>query len=183
MLTAKKYKFVERLKKHDSAAIKELYEIAFAYCSKYVLKNTGTLRDAENMFQETLVVLYNNIQKEDFTLTANIKTYLYGINRRLWLKYLRDVKGKNPKSIDPESYPELEDDVSDLEKKEEKEEMFLAMERAFQHLKEDCQKVIDLFHYKGKSYKEIAQILDYKESFIGKKLRICREKLKNLMQG
>ncbi|MEJ0031643.1 MAG: hypothetical protein WDO15_15265 [Bacteroidota bacterium] len=47
-------------------------------------------QDAEDVFQDAVMVLLTYITKKDFTLTCTMKTLIFAIARRLWLKQLRD---------------------------------------------------------------------------------------------
>lgn len=79
----------EDLKTENNFAIGRLYKDNFNKISKYVLNNSGNIADAEDLFQETMIVLIGKIRQEQFQLTASIDTYMYVISRNLWLKKLR----------------------------------------------------------------------------------------------
>jgi len=74
----------------NEKAIYEVYLNYFPSVEKYVLMNSGSSQDAEDIFQDTVMVLLSYIAKEDFQLTCTIKTLLFAIARRLWLKQLRN---------------------------------------------------------------------------------------------
>jgi DNA-directed RNA polymerase specialized sigma24 family protein len=72
----------------DEKAICEVYLQYFPSVEKYVLMNNGNAQDAEDIFQDTVMVLLAYIIKEDFKLTCTIKTLLFASARRLWLKQI-----------------------------------------------------------------------------------------------
>jgi len=82
----------EALKTENNFVIGKLYKDNFKKISKLVLSNSGSIADAEDLFQDTMVVLIGKIRQEKFQLTASIDTYLYAISKNLWLKKLRDHK-------------------------------------------------------------------------------------------
>lgn len=77
------------LKLHDEKSICEVYTAYYPSVEKYILMNSGTSQDAEDMFQDSVMVLLTYIGKDDFVLTCSIKTLLFAIAHRLWLKQLR----------------------------------------------------------------------------------------------
>lgn len=81
-----------RLGNDDNAAFGVLYEHYFPGIAAYIINNCGNTEDAEDIFQEAVIVLRHKIRQPDFLLTATIKTYLFSIARNLWLKHLRDNK-------------------------------------------------------------------------------------------
>jgi RNA polymerase sigma factor (sigma-70 family) len=84
--------WLDRLKTEDSEAFSSLYKYCFPVIAKYVKQNNGNNADAEDIFQEAVVVLLKNIRQPDFVLSSSLQTYLYAIAKNLWLKHLRDHK-------------------------------------------------------------------------------------------
>jgi RNA polymerase sigma factor (sigma-70 family) len=80
---------LSQLKNEENTAFDRLYEECFPSIVKYVKHNSGSRQDAEDIFQETIIVLLNKIRQPGFQLTASLKTYLFSISRNLWLKKLR----------------------------------------------------------------------------------------------
>lgn len=81
-----------QLKSEDNAAFKLLYKFYFPSVANYVTNNYGNEADAEDIFQEAIIVLLNKVRQNNFVLTATLKTYLFAIAKNLWLKKLRDNK-------------------------------------------------------------------------------------------
>lgn len=83
---------LRQLKNEENAAFARLYENCFTSVAKYVRRNSGNEQDAEDIFQEAVIILLNKLKQPDFFLTASIKTYLLSISKNLWLKKLRDSR-------------------------------------------------------------------------------------------
>ena len=83
---------VESLRLRDRASYTLLYQLMMPPVARYVQRNSGSLADAEDVFQETLLVLAEKVQQPDFRLTASLKTYLISIARNVWLNRLRDQR-------------------------------------------------------------------------------------------
>lgn len=80
------------LKQQQNTAYGLMYDLYYPVTERYILRNNGTSDDARDVFQETLLVLMDRIPKEDFQLTSSLKTYVFSIASRIWLKKLRDAK-------------------------------------------------------------------------------------------
>lgn len=71
----------------------KIYQQHFPSIKRYILNNSGTEADAEDIFQDAMVVILEKYMLDDFKLTATLKTYIYAVSKNLWLKKLRTKKG------------------------------------------------------------------------------------------
>ena len=71
---------------NEKAAIEAVYKENFSLIQHFVVSNNGSEDDARDVFQEAMMVLYEKSRNPEFELTCQIKTYLYSVSRRLWLK-------------------------------------------------------------------------------------------------
>jgi RNA polymerase sigma factor (sigma-70 family) len=83
---------LSKLKTEENQGFELLYKFYFPSLAFFIKQNRGTHEDAEDIFQEAVVVLYQKINKPAFTLTSSLKTYLFAIAKNLWLKRLRQNK-------------------------------------------------------------------------------------------
>ena len=56
---------IKQLRKGNPKAISLLYEY-FPIVKNYILKNSGLVSDAEDVFQESLIILYKKILNNSF---------------------------------------------------------------------------------------------------------------------
>jgi RNA polymerase sigma factor (sigma-70 family) len=77
------------LKDENNNAFGQLYKEYFGMVNRFVLNNSGRSDDAEDVFQDTMLVLIEKLRQDNFILTASIKTYIMAISKNLWLKRLR----------------------------------------------------------------------------------------------
>jgi RNA polymerase sigma factor (sigma-70 family) len=80
---------LEGLKMKHEKAIYSVYNSYYPSVEKYVLMNSGSAQDAEDVFQDAVMVLLSYVSRENFNLTCALKTLVFAIARRLWLKQLR----------------------------------------------------------------------------------------------
>ena len=81
---------LEDLKTEINFAFGKLYKDNFYKISNFVKNNSGNNGNAEDLFQDAMLVLLEKLRKDQFQLTASINTYLYAICKNLWFKKLRD---------------------------------------------------------------------------------------------
>lgn len=158
----------------DDKILNWLYDNYFQSVKNHVLSNSGSDDDVSDVFQDTIIVLYNQIVDNSLHLTSDLKGYFFGIARNVWSAQLR----KKQKTI------ELEIDVADEESTEEQYDPVLEriISRAFQKLKPDQQMVLNLFS-DGDSYELIAQKMNLKnEVYARRKKYLCKEALLELVK-
>ncbi len=94
MQTISDHILLDKLKTEDSSSFELLYKFYFPTIASYIKQNLGNNEDAEDIFQEAIIVLLQKVRQPDFILTSSLKTYLYAVAKNLWLKRLRDNKIK-----------------------------------------------------------------------------------------
>lgn len=83
---------IDQLRNEDAGAFEQLYQRYHPSIATYITQHSGTTADAEDIFQETMIVFLQKTRQADFVLSSSLKTYLFAIARNLWLKRLRDNK-------------------------------------------------------------------------------------------
>ncbi|MET4074131.1 sigma-70 family RNA polymerase sigma factor [Hymenobacter sp. UYCo722] len=70
-------------------ALTQLYRQAFPAVRRLVQRQGGAVQDAQDVFQDTLVVFYEQAVSGTLVLTASASTYLVSIARHRWQQELR----------------------------------------------------------------------------------------------
>lgn len=84
-----KSEIIADLKGENNSAFGELYTRYFRMVHRFVTNNSGRAGDAEDVFQDTMLVLVEKLRQDNFQLTACIKTYIMAIAKNIWFKRLR----------------------------------------------------------------------------------------------
>ncbi len=144
----------------------------------FILNNNGSYDDARDIFQEAMITLYDKAKSDSFVLTSQIKTYLYSICRRLWLKRLQQMgKYVSQSEILEETVP-VEDDI-DLHEKKNAD--FAIMDRALNSLGEPCKSLLESYYLQKKGMHEIASAFGYTNADNAKNQKYkCLMRLKKL---
>lgn len=159
---------------NQTAALKKLYQY-YPAVRQMILQNNGNRHDAEDIYQEALIILCRKLKEKDFQLTSGLKTFLYSISRLQWMNELRKRKKDISTSLDVTG--EKESEIEKLNGYLREEEKFKKAETALMKLGNKCQKLLQLFYAQKKTFKEIADALDFSNEKVAKNQKYrCMEK-------
>ena len=166
------------LANNDSKAIETIYKDNFTMVQSFILHNNGSYDDARDVFQEAMIALYEKAQSESFVLTCQIKTYVYSICRRLWLKRLQQL-GRYSNQVD--SLEETVPVEEDLDIHEKRNAEFAIMDRAMGSLGEPCKSLLEGYYLKKMGMLELAAEFGYTNADNAKNQKYkCLMRLKKL---
>ncbi|MBW0178438.1 sigma-70 family RNA polymerase sigma factor [Sediminibacterium sp.] len=166
------------LANNDSRAIETIYKDNFNTIQAFIVNNNGSYDDARDIFQEAMIALYEKAQSESFVLTCQIKTYVYSICRRLWLKRLQQL-GKYTNQVD--SLEETIPVEEDLDNHEKRNAAFAIMDRAMNSLGEPCKSLLEGYYLKKLGMQELADEFGYTNADNAKNQKYkCLMRLKKL---
>jgi len=168
---------LEGIKFGDRKVVDYVYEECFPTIKFLISMNSGNDLDAEDVFQDALVIIFQKVNTNALVLTSSFKTFLYSICRNLWLQKL-DRKVFSTGCLEIENLNNLQE-ILHLDFEDHENEKYLIYQRHFLKLGEDCQKILSLFLSKT-PLEEIAQIMGFKSAKYAKTRKyMCKEKLKN----
>lgn len=163
---------------NSESAIKRLYVAYFPMVLQLIINNNGTGDDAKDIYQEAIIVLYNKIKKGDFELNSKLKTFIYSVCRRLWLKRLSQMNRYAGDLKDFQEYLPVEEEV---EQHSERDMQFTKMQSALQLLGEPCKTIIEDFYIHNRSMQEICESFGYTNADNAKTQKYkCLQRLKKL---
>jgi RNA polymerase sigma factor (sigma-70 family) len=169
---------VSEIRKKNEVALRELYKTNYPMIVNLICSNSGTEQEAKDIYQEAVIAFYEKLQEPDFTLTCRIKTYLYAVCRRLWLKRLAGKKRFRGSIPELETFAGIETEIEDIEEKEIK---FNKMNAALQGLGEPCKSIIEEFYIKDQSMEAISAKFGYTNADNAKNQKYkCLQRLKKL---
>ena len=149
---------LEGLAANEKDAIETIYRDNYTMIQSFIVKNNGYPEDARDIFQEAMIVLFEKAKLNSFVLSCQIKTYLYSVCRRLWLKKLQKQNRYNPSIETIQETVAVEDEIETHEKRNED---FTLMENALSKIGEPCKSLLEAFYIQKKSMPEIAASFGY----------------------
>ncbi len=168
---------LQGLARQDKKAIETIYKENFSLIQAMVLNNNGSTEDAKDIFQEAMIVLYQKVQSGSFELNCQLKTFVYSICRRLWLKRLMH---QNRYSLyeNHDEFVLVDEDVEDQERRNTE---FTMMEKAMNSLGEPCKSLLEAFYMQKRGMQEIAASFGYTNADNAKTQKYkCLMRLKKL---
>lgn len=159
-------------------ALNKLYAAYFPMVLQFILNNNGNEDDAKDVYQEAIIVLYNKVKSGSFELSSKLKTYIYSVSRRIWLKKLAQQSRKTSNIADFEDVLMVEEDI---EQHEQKDMQFDKMKVALDSLGEPCKTIIQDFYINNQSMQEICEKFGYTNTDNAKTQKYkCLQRLKKI---
>ena len=156
---------------------KSIYTSCFPMVRSMVLKNGGDVDNARDIFQEAIMVLYQNTSKEKFQLNVTTCTYLYSIARNKWLQHIRDT-GK----ITRLDLTHDRDDGSDSIENDLRKQQQRLLIKHLNQLGEKCRTILK-HYFEGMQGEEITKEMEFSSyQYYRVAKNRCTENLKQLMQ-
>lgn len=172
----------------NDLALNKLYR-NYPAIRKMVRARGGTKTDAEDVFQEALIILLSKAADPQFRLTAQISTYVYSVARFIWNDQLRQ---RQPQTFDA---PDLADSpghegasyAADIADAIDNESRIRLAEQVLNELKDRCRELLLLFYQRQLSLTAIAAKMGYGTGNSAKNqkykcLEAARTRLKELQQ-
>lgn len=153
------HSLIEALRNGDFSVLDQVYRKNAGTITSWITKNSGSLADAQDVFQEGIVALHQKAKDSDFVLSCPLGALLFRICQNKWLYHLRQKKRETEVrklSIVPS---EGEGNVHDLlEAVEEEDLRQRRMRIAFHELSDLCRRLLALLA-KGMAGEAIAKEL------------------------
>ncbi|CAN5633011.1 hypothetical protein BH11BAC2_BH11BAC2_12700 [soil metagenome] len=170
---------LQSLQEGDEKALKSIYRQNYQMMVNLVMNNGGSLQEAKDVYQESIIIFYEKVKEEDFILNCRIKTFLYSVGRNLWLKQLQRKNKYADPLTDTDEYIDLQQE--DLG---QKEEQYTAMHTALESLGEPCRSLLKDFYLKSQSMEEISEKFGYTNADNAKNQKYkCLKRLKKVFFG
>ena len=158
-------------------ALTRLYRQTFPLVRRHVRRHGGADADAEDVFQDALVLLYEQAVSGALVLTATPGAYLLGVARHRWHheQRRRARLAQSPLPDDPGELPPALPDPA---------EPAVAVRDYVEQLGEKCKQVLLAFYYFQQPLSEIAAAHGYRSvrSATVQKFK-CLERLRNAVRA
>lgn len=165
------------LKKENYTKASEKLYAYFPVVRKQILANNGSQQDAEDIYQEALIVFFRQLQNPEFKLTSSINTYLYSVCRFLW----KDVLKKRKVTLT--DYAEISEIEESHANWMNQEEAAKRAEQAINMLGQRCKELLQMFYFFKSDLKTIAQKMGFSNAKVAKNQKYrCLEMARQYLQ-
>lgn len=169
---------IAALKSPPSAndALRQLYDQHFPVVRGHILGNSGSADEAQDIFQEGVIALFNNVVDGKFKGESAVGTYLFSICKNMWLRHLqrksRMSSGEVPESVEDKN------PFSTLKHSEHRE----LVAQLVASLGEQCQEILRLYYFERRSMGEVADMTGFKDEQNARNKKYkCMKALKELI--
>jgi RNA polymerase sigma factor (sigma-70 family) len=162
----------------NDLALAYLYKKNYRMVASYIQRNSGTAHDAEDVFQDSMIVLYNQVKRGSFRVESSLGTYLYGIAKNIWYKRLRKAGRETELTIEHESIVSEESHLKVLEQTD-KSNLIAAL---LEELGEKCKEVLLLYYFEKLRLRDIADRMNWGSEQVAKNNKArCMKKMRELV--
>ncbi len=171
---------LEMLQRGDERGLVLLYKQCRNPVRNYVLRNSGTQDDAEDLLQEAVVILWERIRSGSYEHAAKLETFVVAVAKNIWLRRLARKRREIPG--DPIAFDALADgDRSPLEDLMQDEET-ARLASSLKSLGDPCRTLLLLYYYEERSMEEIARMMGFANADTVKSKKYqCKKALETVM--
>jgi RNA polymerase sigma factor (sigma-70 family) len=157
-----------------------LYDKPLQKIRKYILNNNGSREDASDIFQDAVVILFNQVKKGKYDERYEVDGFLYSVARNLWIDRMRREKKIVTKDFIHETDPsDFSDHLKDLIVKEKS----AALRVVFERLDDKCKKILLYVIYEKLNMKEISEKMGYSNENVAKSNHYrCKQYLSKMVK-
>jgi RNA polymerase sigma factor (sigma-70 family) len=169
---------LDRIKKGDQKMLLLLYKRNVDPVRSYIIRNNGNTADVEDMLQESLVILWQNVQKAEFVLSSKLDTYIYAIAKNLWLKQLRKNGRMHLSDFESDHSPDIADTTEEYN-----DDKYTVLAKYLQQLGETCRTILSYFYFEQWDMEQIAEKMQFANADTAKAKKYqCKKKLESLIK-
>jgi RNA polymerase sigma factor (sigma-70 family) len=168
-------KIIQEIKNGDPMGVMQhLYDHQYPKLKTYILRNSGSEEDAQDIFQETVMKLFSHIKLGKFKPEYEIGGFMYIVGANAWKRKNKgNIHHADIEKIDPGMYQENQtyDKLFDKDKKR-------IINEFFDKVGENCKALLKLVIFYKMSLKEVSEKLGYSSVDTAKTRHYkCKQKL------
>lgn len=173
---------VQAIKSNKKDVLKHFYTANYKKIEALILKNSGSIDHAKDIYQEAFITVWTHIKQDKFVPKNDtaLQGYLYTIAKNKWTDVLRSKHFKNSKSLDYEEFTFIKNEDTNAEEHLESNKLKTVM-YAFKNLGQPCKQLLSTFYFDKKSLRDIASELKIEETTARNKKYRCMEKLRAMV--
>lgn len=157
--------------------IKELYK-KWPQVWRYLKSYGCSKSDAEDIFQEAILILCRKMEDSNFELSLEPLFYIQKTSKLLWFNQARKMQKQQTFHLEDDEIQILDESDSALEKQEK----LVEIEKAILEIGKQCQEILKLFYGKNLSMELIAQKDGLRNEKVAKVQKYrCLNKVKLIM--
>jgi RNA polymerase sigma factor (sigma-70 family) len=163
----------------NDKALKMLYQQVFPLIKKYICSNSGFLADAEDVFQDALVIFYKYIKTGKYNAKYEVASFIFTVGKNIWINKVKK-ESRNIRLEKSFEMPDTDNVMDDLITKEREKIVADAMSK----LGPRCQELLILSNFEKLSMKEIAAKMGFENEDAAKTRKYkCMQRLMAIVKN
>jgi len=164
---------------NNSVIVQYIYDRYFHGIRKFIEKFGGSKDDALDVFQDGIIVIYEQMKSGNVKEIANFRAYFFSICKFKWFNTIRDGKFSDYATVEMEEilpafeFKQVSESWSDVLEKERRVKVYF---NSFMELSSTCQMMIRYVAH-GWAIEDIAAKMDFSVPYTYKKRQLCLNKL------
>lgn len=176
----KSERIIEFIKNKEQAAFDYIYEYELPKTVVYITRNYGSVQNAEDIFQDAFMIVYEKICSNNLKIKSSVSAYLYTVSKNLWNKQLK-TRNLNVVFIDDMTHDEI--DASTL-KDINIPDNYESIAQVIDSLSDSCKTLLECYYYRKMSWAEIAKYLGYSNAGSARNQKYkCVERIKSRIKA
>lgn len=160
-------------------ALRKVYADNFPWLQQYIRQHTGSVEDAQDIFQESVAAAWLNLKEGRFKGSREqFNAYVRQICKYKWINLLKSAPRRNMRLTEDLSVFESGDDGIEALGEQIRQSKLLT--QCFSQLGEKCRQVLGLFYYKRQPLGKVAEAMGNTEESIKTIKYRCMTKLRKL---
>ncbi|MFA6469829.1 MAG: sigma-70 family RNA polymerase sigma factor [Bacteroidota bacterium] len=173
-------KILNMMKEGDDEALVILFRRNTNAITSYVLRNNGSEEDADDVLQDSVIILWERVRSGRFEQTAKLSTYLYAVAKNVWSRK-RMRKMREP-AMEFENDLFSSDEQSQLDAMIETERS-QSIAAAIEKLGDPCRTLLTLYYWEELPQEEIAQKMGFANAATVKSKKYsCKKMLEKILK-
>lgn len=157
----------------DQQVLNLLYKKIYPKIRNYIIKNSGSNDAAMDIFQEAVIIFYQQVKLKKFDSVHSIDGFIYTISKNLWINAVRKNNRQTGLTAEEENRPSENEDLyekSNMEKELAKE--------IFDQLGGQCRELLELVIFRNYNMNEVADMMGFSSRHSAKTQHYkCKKKL------
>lgn len=161
----------------DDEVLKRLYSSIFPKTKSYILKHGGSREEAEDLFQDCVLMVYTKCKSGQLSLVDNIGGFMMQIVKNRWINRTKQLHRQQSMP----DLPEMPEEYGIIEWMQDAEKAS-TLQWMMDQIGEKCRELLWLSVFQKLSMEEIAQKLGFTNANAAKTNNYrCKEKLIQLL--
>jgi RNA polymerase sigma factor (sigma-70 family) len=165
--------------KGDDRVLEHLYRQVLPKVKSYIARNSGSIDDARDIFQDAVIIFYKHVKLGKFDGQHDIAAFIFSVSRNLWINSAKR-KSKVVVLNDDNALENASEDFTEELLTKEREQYIIKL---FSALGESCKQILLYSIYDKFSMKEIKEKMGFTSENVAKtKNYKCKQRLMQLVK-